>query len=50
MNLSDLKLAVINTIALIISTTNIEEVLQITLLLASIIYTLLKIVDLWKKR
>ena len=50
MDLQDLKLAAINMISLAVSFTNIEMGLKILLLIASIIYTVAKTVEIYKKR
>lgn len=49
MNIEDLKLTFLNSGALIVSFTDIEDILKIALLGVSIVYTVLKIVDLRKK-
>ena len=50
MNISDIKLYTFNVLAMALSFTDIEEVLKLILLTASIIYTILKTVELIKKR
>jgi hypothetical protein len=50
MNIEDLKLTFLNTGALLVSFSNIEDILKIALLSVSIIYTVLKIIDLRKKK
>jgi hypothetical protein len=50
MDLQDLKLAAINMISLAVSFTNIEMGLKILLLIASIVYTVTKTVEIYKKR
>lgn len=50
MNLNDLKIGLINSVAFAISFANIETYLKITLLLVSIILTVLKITDHFKKK
>lgn len=50
MSLTDLKLYGVNTLAMAISFTNIENTLKIVLLLASIVYTLLKTIQLMKDK
>ncbi len=43
------KVAFINALAMVISFTSIESVLKIILLLASIVYTIYKIIEIKKK-
>lgn len=43
------KVGVINAIAMLASFTGIEDFLKITLLLVSVIYTVLKIIEIIKK-
>jgi hypothetical protein len=50
MDLQDLKLYLVNSLSLIISLSNIEMGLKITLLLASIGYTVAKWAEIYKKR
>ena len=50
MNLGDARLYIFNIITLGISFTAIENSLKIVLLLASIVYTLQKIYDNYKKK
>ena len=50
MNIEDLKLTFLNTGALLVSFSNIEDILKIALLSVSIIYTVLKIIDLRKNK
>jgi hypothetical protein len=50
MNIEDLKLTLLNTGAFLMSFSNIENVLKIALLGVSIIYTVLKIIDLRKNK
>jgi len=50
MNINDFKLYALNTSAMVLSFTNIEEVLKLILLTASIIYTILKIVEMKTKK
>ena len=50
MHINDLKLYALNASAMALSFTNMEEVLKLILLTASIIYTIMKIVDMHKKR
>lgn len=50
MSHSDLKLYIFNSTSFLLSFSNIENTLKIILLLASIFYTLLKVVDTLKNR
>ena len=50
MSISDLKLYGLNSIAMAISFTNIENTLKILLLCVSIVYTILKTIELLKKK
>jgi hypothetical protein len=50
MNISDFKLYTFNVLAMALSFTDIEEMLKLILLTASIIYTVMKIVEMHKKR
>ncbi len=50
MNIEDLKLTFLNGGAFLISFSNIEDILKIALLSVSIIYTILKIIDLRKNK
>lgn len=50
MNFNDIKILLINMSALAISITQIEVVLKIVLLMASIVYTLFKIYEMNEKR
>jgi hypothetical protein len=50
MNINDIKLYAFNVSAMALTFTNIEEVLKLILLTASIIYTVMKIVEMHKKR
>lgn len=50
MNLEDIKLYFFNASAMVVSFTNVERTLKIFLLCASIIYTILKIIELKKNR
>ena len=50
MNVNDLKLYFFNAISLGVSFTAVENSLKILLLLASIIYTLQKIYETYKKK
>jgi hypothetical protein len=48
MNINDIKLYAFNVSAMALTFTNIEEVLKLILLTASIIYTILKIIEMKK--
>jgi hypothetical protein len=50
MSINDLKLYGLNSIAMAASFTNIENTLKIILLLASIIYTIMKTIELIKAK
>jgi hypothetical protein len=50
MNINDIKLYAFNVSAMALTFTNIEEVLKLILLTASIIYTILKIVEMKTKK
>ena len=50
MNINDIKLYDFNVSAMALTFTNIEEVLKLILLTASIIYTILKIVEMKTKK
>ena len=50
MDLQDLKIAAINALSLAVSFTNIEMGLQIILLTASIVYTIAKTLNIYKKK
>jgi hypothetical protein len=46
MNLGDLRLYMVNSVALAVSITNVEVAMKLILLGISIVYTLMKIIDL----
>ena len=50
MSFNDLKLYGLNSIAMAISFTNVEATLKILLLCVSIIYTIMKTIELLKKK
>ncbi len=50
MSINDLKLYTLNSLAMAISFTNVENILKIILLLASIIYTIMKTIELIKAK
>jgi hypothetical protein len=49
MQMQDTKIALLNTITLGISFSNVEQWLKLTLLIVSIVYTVLKIFELKNK-
>ena len=50
MSLDDIRLYMLNTLAMAISFTNAERALKILLLTVSIIYTVLKIIEMKNKK
>jgi hypothetical protein len=46
MNIGDLRLYMINSVALAVSITNVEVAMKLILLSISIVYTVMKIIDL----
>jgi hypothetical protein len=50
MSLNDLKLYGLNSAAMAISFSNVEATLKIFLLLISIVYTIMKTIELMKKK
>ena len=50
MNLEDIRLYTLNASAMVVSFTNAERVLKILLLCVSIIYTVLKIIEMKRKK
>jgi hypothetical protein len=50
MSLNDLKLYTLNSVAMAISFTNVENTLKIVLLLISILYTIIKTVQVIKNK
>lgn len=50
MSLKDIQLYTLNSIAFAVSFSNVEATLKIVLLCASIIYTVMKIIELVKKK
>lgn len=46
MNIGDLRLYMINSVALAVSITNVEVAMKLILLSISIVYTIMKIIDL----
>jgi hypothetical protein len=49
MNLSDIKLTILNGLALVVSFSKIEAILKIILLIISIVYTAQRIYDNYKE-
>jgi len=49
MDMQDIKLGALNLITFMVSFSDIEQWLKLTLLLASIVYTIMKIYNLGKK-
>jgi len=50
MSLEDIRLYALNASALVVSFTNVERALKILLLCVSIIYTVLKIIEMKSKK
>jgi hypothetical protein len=50
MSLNDLKLYGLNSVAMVVSFSNVEAILKILLLCVSIVYTIMKTVELIKKK
>jgi hypothetical protein len=50
MSLNDLKLYSLNSLAMVVSFSNVEAILKIGLLCVSIVYTVMKIIELIKKK
>ena len=50
MNLNDFKIYALNSIAMVVSFTNVEALLKIALLCISIIYTGMKIIEMKNKK
>ena len=50
MSFNDLKLYTLNSVAMAVSFTNVENTLKIVLLLISILYTIIKTVQLVKNK
>jgi hypothetical protein len=48
MNQDSIKLYLLNSLTLVLSFTNLEDILKIVLLLVSIVYTCMKIYDWFK--
>ena len=49
MHIEDARIALFNSLTFLITFTNVEQWLKIILLVASIVYTVLKIVEMHKK-
>ena len=50
MSLNDLKLYSLNSLAMVVSFSNVEAILKIGLLCVSIVYTVMKIIELIKNK
>ncbi len=50
MSINDLKLYALNSLTMVISFTNVEATLKILLLCVSIVYTIMKIIELIKNK
>lgn len=50
MSLNDLKLYSLNSLAMAVSFTQVEQIFKIALLSVSIVYTVMKIIELVKKK
>ena len=50
MNLKDLELYALNSVAMAVSFTQVEQIFKIALLSVSIVYTVMKIIELVKKK
>lgn len=50
MGLQDMKIYYLNAIAMIVSFSGIEQWLKVILLIASIVYTIMRIIELKKKK
>lgn len=50
MNIKDIQLYALNSVAMAVSFTQVEQVFKIALLSVSIVYTVLKIVELIKNK
>jgi hypothetical protein len=50
MNLNDFKLYALNSVAMVVSFTDVEAMLKIVLLCISIVYTVMKIVEMKNKK
>jgi len=50
MNLKDIQLYALNSVAMAVSFTQVEQIFKIALLSVSIVYTVMKIIELVKKK
>jgi hypothetical protein len=50
MSINDLKLYGLNSLAMVVSFSNVEAALKILLLCVSIVYTIMKTIELLKKK
>jgi hypothetical protein len=50
MSLNDLKIYSLNSLAMVVSFSNVEAILKIALLCVSIVYTVMKIIELIKNK
>jgi len=50
MSLNDLKLYGLNSVAMVVSFSNVEAILKILLLCVSIVYTIMKTIELIKNK
>lgn len=50
MNLKDLELYALNSVAMAVSFTQVEQIFKIALLSVSIVYTVMKIIELIKNK
>jgi hypothetical protein len=50
MSINDFKIYALNSIAMVVSFSNVEAILKILLLCVSIVYTIMKTVELIKKK
>ena len=50
MSIKDLELYALNSVAMAVSFTQVEQIFKIALLIVSIVYTVMKIVELIKKK
>lgn len=50
MNLKDIQLYALNSVAMAVSFTQVEQGFKLVLLAVSIVYTVMKIIDLVKKK
>ena len=50
MSINDFKIYALNSIAMVVSFSNVEAILKILLLCVSIVYTIMKTIELLKKK